>query len=175
MIPSKKWLKVGESGGEVGVGGTGHQMASQYLQLCRAVPDHLRRSDAVMADALATSVKKMGENISLKLEIAIALGQASRNLWKTQNAIRQVLGEQQLVNAQDALHSANGLSLLSTGKDPRKDFAPREEKDKDKNKAFAWKSGMSKCRHCGGKHLHKDCTKKPADKDKADAQADKSH
>ena len=109
-------LRTGPSSVSVGAY---NQMASQYLRLCRAVPDHLRRSDAVLADALATSVKKMGENISLKLEIAVALGQASRNLWKTQNVIRNVLSEIQLANAQGVLQSPYGLSRYHSSPLPR--------------------------------------------------------
>ena len=128
-------------------------MAGQYLRLCRSVPDHLRRSDAVLADALAASVKHMGEKIALKLEIKIDLRDARRSLWKTQNAIRLVLSEQQLDHAKSALNASNGLSLLSTTKDTIKDTNQRET-------ITEWSKGMNPCKHCGKNHLHRDCKKK---------------
>ena len=129
-----------------------NRMAGQYLRLCRSVPDHLQRTDAILADALAASVRRLGDKVKLALELKIALSSAKKNLYKTQSAIRYVLTEQQLEDAQNALSVGGGLALASTGTDPKKTDAGHRERIE------AWTPSLGKCRHCNKNgHLNRDC------------------
>ena len=145
-----------------------NRMAGQYIRLCRSVPAHLQRTDSIIADALVSSVRRMGDKIKLGIDLRLALTQSSHNLWKTQSAIRFVLSEHQLEDAQNALSVNGGLALASTSHDPRKNEAGKRERITE------WYPELGKCRHCNKNgHLNRDCPTWKKDKDKAKKTADK--
>ena len=129
-----------------------NRMAGQYIRLCRSVPAHLQRTDSVIADALVSSVRRMGDRIKLGVDMRLALTQSHHNLWKTQSAIRFVLSENQLEDAQNALSINGGLALAVSGHDPRKSEAGKRERITE------WTPELGKCRHCNKNgHLNRDC------------------
>jgi hypothetical protein len=114
-----------------------NRMAGQYLRICRSVPNHLRRGDAVLADALAASVKRLSPDVSNSLEIKLELRSAKSNIWRTEREIRATLSEHQLTDAHDSDIPGTGLF---GGHDPKKGNAYS-------GPPTVWKPELGNCRY----------------------------
>jgi hypothetical protein len=97
-----------------------NRISGTYLSLCRAVPRPLGRTEAFMAEALAAAVKQSSPEVRSALDLEIAVTRAKRSLWKTELAIRKVLGDFQLEAARAAVHAGHGHAFAAFGRDPKK-------------------------------------------------------
>jgi hypothetical protein len=154
-----------------------NKMANKYIRLCQSVPQHLMRTDATIAEALSSAVKRLGNNIKITVEVRLETQHARQNLWRTQSVLRQVLSEFQLTDAQDNLNEYTNTALYAGRSDrgdpvPPKADAPRRERVKE------WTADLGNCRFCGKPgHLNRDCTspkKKTWKKKKDDTAAAKA-
>jgi len=135
------------------------------------------RTDATIAEALSSAVKRLGNNIKITVEVRLETQHARQNLWRTQSVLRQVLSEFQLTDAQDNLNEYTNTALYAGRSDrsdpvPPKADAPRRERVKE------WTAELGNCRFCGKPgHLNRDCTspkKKTWKKKKDEAAAAKA-
>eukprot|EP00965_Chrysotila_dentata_P094003 3106791-Pleurochrysis_carterae.AAC.1 len=129
-----------------------------------------------MAEKLSHVVRRIGESASTLLDVKIALSRATGQLAPTLVVIRDMLGELEAREIHRTHDANTGRALLAQrpgGKPakPNKPVKKRDPKRTEKPNTFAsqWNAKYGACRHCGGKHWHRDCPRRP----KPDAAAKK--
>eukprot|EP00965_Chrysotila_dentata_P061739 2045073-Pleurochrysis_carterae.AAC.1 len=143
-------------------------MHHSFARLNRLLPPHSRLSDSLVAEKLSSVVRRLSENISTLLDVKIELKSAAGDLSLTLEAIRDVLSTAQAREVQRNLEldRPNGRARFaepkSKAKQPRKAKKPSTGTDAkgDPKRASAelkWHEKAGPCRHCGGRHWHRDC------------------
>eukprot|EP00965_Chrysotila_dentata_P135731 4487328-Pleurochrysis_carterae.AAC.1 len=150
----------------------------------RSLPPHSRLSDNLIDEKLASVVRLLNESLSTLLDVKLELKSAAGDLPRTLEAIRDVLSTAQAREFQRnlELERPNGRALLAESKfkhklprKPKKAGAGNGSKG-DPKRATAdsqqWHEKAGPCRHCGGRHWHRDCPRrKPDSRDKGTGQA----
>ena len=135
-----------------------NRMASKYIRLCQSVPTHLARTEGIIADALSSSVKRLGSDVKLAIEVKMALASAGRNLYKTQTVLRHVLGEIQLGEAKQVLQDPAAAHALFAKGSPGRHDDPDKTGAGKRPRVEKWTPELGNCRNCGKSgHLNRDC------------------
>eukprot|EP00965_Chrysotila_dentata_P227291 6195911-Pleurochrysis_carterae.AAC.1 len=151
-----------------------------YDRFNRSLPAHQRLSEGVMAEKLSHTIRRIGESVGTYLDVKLALGSATGRLAPTLAAIRDVLGELEAREYKRNVESgSSGRAFLArnprnpgsnNANDPKagKDSAskekqrdPKRRREKPNSFADEWTPKFGTCRHCGGRHWHRDCKKNP--------------
>eukprot|EP00965_Chrysotila_dentata_P080556 2657931-Pleurochrysis_carterae.AAC.1 len=92
-----------------------NELHHSFARLNRSLPPHSRLSDNLVADKLASVVRRLGESISTLLDVKMELKSAAGDLPRTLDAIRDVLSTAQAREIQRnlELERPNGRALLA--------------------------------------------------------------
>eukprot|EP00965_Chrysotila_dentata_P075317 2487353-Pleurochrysis_carterae.AAC.1 len=140
-----------------------------YDRFNRSLQSHQRLSEGVMSEKLSHVIRRIGENVGTLLDVKIALTSAAGRLAPTLTAIRDVLSELE-AREHSAIDGAKPvrafLAKRNAGekiRDAKADLKRIVSKRNERPNTFvkAWTPQYGACRHCGGKHWHRDCPRKP--------------
>eukprot|EP00965_Chrysotila_dentata_P103160 3405979-Pleurochrysis_carterae.AAC.2 len=140
-----------------------------YDRFNRSLPAHQHLSEGVMSEKLSHVIRRIGENVGTLLDVKIALISATGRLTPTLTATRDVLTELEAreLGAADGskagrafLAKRNASTKTQDAKSIRKHGDPKRN-DRANTFKKAYTPQSSTCLHCGGRHWHRDCPRKP--------------
>eukprot|EP00965_Chrysotila_dentata_P150331 4965585-Pleurochrysis_carterae.AAC.1 len=135
-----------------------NELHHSFARLNRSLPQHSRLSDNLIAERLASVVRRLSENTSTLLDVKIELKSAAGDLPRTLEAIRDVLSTAQAREVQRSLEidRPGGRAFLAEAKPkpklprkPKKPGAGAGSKGDPKcvNAEMKWHEGAGPCRH----------------------------
>eukprot|EP00965_Chrysotila_dentata_P112331 3713551-Pleurochrysis_carterae.AAC.1 len=130
-----------------------------------------------MSEKLAHVVRRVSELAGTLLDVKIAMTHATGQLSPTVAAIRDVLSELEAREQKSAFDTSNRgraflaqqeAAALKTTDKARDKARDKPHKRSDPKRAERpntfdkeWNARFGNCRHCGGKHWHRDCPRRP--------------